>query len=84
MVWTAAVIALALQGAASPAGPYKLVISSESGVVVTDYPSRARCERAKLAVEVESARRRQAAEASLPQGSILTRVPYLIAACIPG
>jgi len=58
-------------------GPYKLVITwYQSGIVVTDYPNRARCEKGREAV-VERARER-ATKAGLPPESAD------IAFCIPG
>lgn len=58
-------------------GPYKLVITwYQSGIVVTDYPNRARCEQGRQAVLERAAAR--AAKAGLPTES------GDIAFCIPG
>lgn len=63
--------------AAQSDGPYKLIITwFQSGIVVIDYPSKARCERASQAVlerMMEKAKR-----AGLPQEG------GDIAFCIPG
>jgi hypothetical protein len=58
-------------------GPYKLVITwYQGGIAVTDYPNRARCERARQVIlEREMAK---AARIGLPRESAD------IAYCIPG
>lgn len=80
------VVLLALAAAATPSergpwdeysGPYKLVITwYQGGIVVTDYPNRARCEKGREAVIARAAAR--AARSGLPPESAD------IAFCIPG
>lgn len=75
------VAALALLGISAPTaaqsdGPYKLVITWYQSVVVIDYPSLARCERAKQ-VLIERARARAVATGLPPESGD-------IAQCIPG
>lgn len=58
-------------------GPYKLVITwYQGGIVVTDYPNRARCEKGREAI-VERMNAR-AARSGLPRESAD------IAFCVPG
>ena len=66
-------------------GPYKLVITwYQSDLAVIDYPSRARCEKAKRAVEDEVARRKAESEATAPPGSVVIGKSPNGAFCIPG
>ena len=81
------VSALLLPAAASAqaSGPYKLVITwYQSNITVIDYPSQARCEAARRAVEAEIERRKSASAASLPAGSITIGSSPNGAFCIPG
>lgn len=48
---TAAFLAAASSASAQSAAPYKLIITwYQAGIVAVDYPSKARCEAARLAV----------------------------------
>ena len=75
-------LAIAALAFTSPAGaqadgPYKLIITwYQSGIVAIDYPSRARCERARLAVAERM--RAKAVASGLPAES------GDVAFCIPG
>lgn len=83
----AAILALAIPSAANAqAQPYKLAVaSSDGGVAVTEYPSLARCERAKEAIAAEARRRIAASVSDLPPGSIQVKGPRIFdAICIPG
>ena len=70
---------------AQPSGAYKLIIaSSEGGMVIVDYPSSARCERARLTIEEDMQRRTEESDASLPPGAIITSYGWRARAiCIP-
>lgn len=72
-------VAIAFAAAAAPAAdsPYKLVVTwYQSGITAIDYPSRARCERAREALLGWLVAR--AARAGLPAESAE------VAVCIPG
>jgi hypothetical protein len=65
--------------------PYKLIITwYQSSNLEIDYPSLARCERAKMAVEREVDRRRREQESSMPPGSVTIGKSPNGAFCIPG
>lgn len=89
VVWAAMVsasVTWATAAAAQQASPYKLIVaSSEGGVTAIDYPSAARCERAKQTIEAEMKRRNDEARNNLPPGAILTNYGWQARAiCIPG
>lgn len=66
-------------------GPFKLVITwYQSDLTIIDYPSRARCEIAKRAVEDEIAQREAEAAAARPAGTIIISKSPNGAFCIPG
>lgn len=78
---------------ASPAvaqsAPYKLLLiwNGQGGAVVTDYPSKARCEAAVAAIRAEVARRNALANKpeALPGGGYVTTLPTgALAFCFPG
>jgi hypothetical protein len=79
-------IALALAIAAqAQVGPYKLVITwYQSDLTVIDYPSSARCEVARRAVEAEVARRQREGLAGQPPGTVIVGKSPNGAFCIPG
>ena len=70
-----------MQAAVPPTGPAKLVIATANGVAITDYPSAARCERARVEFLVAW---RKEAEASAPPGYHLVEASAPRAICIPG
>lgn len=68
-------------------GPQKLIVTwAQGGVSVIDYPSYDRCQRAREAVEQESARRvADAASRATERGGQLVGSPWTVyALCIPG
>lgn len=84
----AVAMAIALTAAVpafAQAGPYKLIITwYQSNLTVIDYPSLARCEQARRAVEAEIERRAATSQAALPPGSITIGLSPNGAFCIPG
>lgn len=83
---TLAALALASQSDAQQTTPYKLVVAFDrGGVTVIDYPSAARCERARVAIYADFQERLQRAQESTAPGAIVTGSPYHFeAVCIPG
>ena len=83
-----ALLALAVSApAVAQSGAYRLILTwSQGGITTVDYPSAARCEMARRAVEAEREARITAAERrSAAQGGIMTGAPWTIyALCIPG
>jgi Skp family chaperone for outer membrane proteins len=82
---------LALALLATPAvtfaqsAPFKLVITwVDAGVVVVDYPSAARCDAARKAVQAEVDRRSRESAQALPPGAIVVGKSPNGAFCIPG
>ena len=72
--------------AAQQASAYKLIVgtSEGGGIAVIDYPSAARCERARAALEADMQRRTDQANARLAPGAIITSYGWrAYAACIP-
>jgi hypothetical protein len=85
--WFVVAVLLAAASASKAAedGPYKLIITwYQSNVTVIDYPNSARCEKAKLAVEAEVARRNREAAEKMPQGGVIIGASPNGAFCIPG
>ena len=84
----ALLLALLLPSAAwaQQSAPYKLVIaSSEGGLVVVDYPSAARCERAKAAIDAEMERRNAEIREREARGTVIVHPGWRARAiCIPG
>lgn len=76
MEYLLAAASLAIAPAVQADGPYKLVITWYQSIAVVDYPSKARCERAKQAVLDRT--RAKALASGLPAES------GDIAFCIPG
>jgi hypothetical protein len=71
--------------AVAQTAPFKLVISwHRSNLTVIDYPSLARCEQARKAVEAEVARRTREMMAALPPGGQIIGGTANGAFCIPG
>lgn len=65
----------------------KLILTwSQGGIVVVDYPSAARCEQARQAIEAERERRVAEAERSAARrGGTLVGAPWAVyGICIPG
>lgn len=70
-------LVLAAPATAQSDGPYKLIITwYQSGIIAIDYPSKARCERARDAV-LERSRERAVKQGLPPESGD-------IAFCIPG
>lgn len=65
---------------------YKLIVAySEGGVTAVDYPTKARCETAREAVQSEARARIARSNANLAPGAILVQGPRVPDAfCIPG
>ncbi len=71
--------------AVAQAAPYKLIITwYQSDLTVIDYPSLARCEQAKLAIEAEIQKRKRENDALAPPGSIVIGKSPNGAFCMPG
>lgn len=83
---TLALLLLSIPSASiAQAGSYKLIITwYQAGMVVVDYPSAARCEAARRAVEAEVAKRQRETVANLPPGGIIFGTSANGAFCIPG
>ena len=66
--------------------PYKLLILDRSGgMAVTEYPSKARCERAVREIEAIVAEQNSQPSTQLPSGGvIMPQRLYLRATCISG
>jgi hypothetical protein len=82
----AAFAVLATSAAAQQGLPHKLVITySPGGVVVVDYPSRARCEQARQVLEQDTKDRAREARENAPSGAVVVGKPYhLRGVCLPG
>ena len=85
LLFVSAVLLAPVSAAAQASGPYKLIITwYQAGVVVIDYPTAARCEQARRAVEAEVQRRARQNLAAMPEGSRILGAPAHGAFCIPG
>ena len=88
MKWMAASLALLIATPAiAQSAPYKLIIlRGNEGITTADYPSAARCEAARTAIQRLVERENEGKEAQyLPNGGVI--IPsklYLTAYCIPG
>ena len=71
---------------AQQAMPFKLVVAFDrGGVTVVDYPSAARCERARVAIYSDFQERLDRSRANAAPGAIITGSPYHFeAVCVPG
>jgi hypothetical protein len=67
--------------AAHPAQPTKMIIFSSGSIAVTDYPSRERCEAAKIELAAAVLR---LAEERAPKGYHVVAPPPVTAVCIAG
>lgn len=88
MKWAAFALALCLpaMAAAQSAGPAKLVIVWIKGdVVVTDYPTMARCQQGRAAIEAKLAQLNEQSEANArAMGDVIIGRSPARAFCIPG
>lgn len=84
---TIASVGAPASSSAQQATPYKLIVafSYGGGMAVIDYPSAARCERARLTIDADRDARIAQGQARTPPGAVTVGAPYhFTATCIPG